>query len=135
MRPIGVVIVGFFYLLSAGYYLADTVILTPAGIDVDNLRGEDFDARGTFENISGNSTAVFDRATARSAGGADTFDRVLGFSYDGFEAVWTMFTLLTGNYHFVVLGMLGVHPALIGVLQAIMALIVVRTLIYYILGR
>ena len=135
MRPIGVVVIGFFYLLSAGYYLGDVIFLTPAGINVENLRGEDLDTRGIMQESRGNVTAVYDRATERTAGGADTFDQVLGFSFDGFQAVWDMFGLLTGTHFFTVLGLLGVHVALIGVIQAIFAFIVVRTLIYFILGR
>lgn len=135
MKPIGVVVIGFFYLLSAGYYLADVVFLTPAGIDTENLRGENLDAVGIMnENrrVVGN---VYGNATVNSAGGSDTFDQVLGFSFQGFEAVWDLITLLTGTRFFEVLGLLGVHPALIGVIQGIFGLIVVRTIIYFILGR
>ena len=133
MRPIGVVMIGFFYLLSGGYFIADVILFTPLGLEVDGLTGVELDTAQIVRD--GNFTAQFDRATEITNTEANIFDQVLGASFQGFEAVWSIFTLLTGQYFWNVLAMLGVHGAVIAVLQGIFALIVVRTVIYFILGR
>ena len=136
MRPVGVVILGFAYLMSMGYYVAEQVYLIPLGIDGQNLDGVDIDAARFTSDSSAPFEAASERHASRGgAGGTDTFDQVLGFSFDGFQAVWTILGLMTGSYFLQVLGLVGVPPALEYVLTLIMAFISVRTLIYFILGR
>ena len=137
MRPIGVVVIGFFYMMSMGYYLADTVFLTPAGIDVVDLDGNAIDPQNFLLNDeeSKKFRTESERITQSSSNTGTVFDQVLGFSQGGFEAVWVIIGLATGNYFLNVLALLAVPQALIVVLQLIFSFITARTLIYYILGR
>lgn len=127
MRPIGVVIIGFFYLMSLGYYLADAVFLGPAGIDMKNLAGEDIDP----EAFVARESTQFSDAAERALDGAD---RPPDPGW-GFEAVSDMIGLMTGTYFLSVLGFLGVPAPLVTVLQLIFGFVAIRTIVYYALGR
>lgn len=126
MRPIGVVIIGFFYLMSLGYYLADTVFLGPAGIDMRNLQGEEIDPQAFVSQES----AQFSGAAQRALSGEGPPDDAWGLG-----AAQDMLGLMTGTYFMSVLGFIGVPAPLVVVLQLIFGFIAVRTVVYYALGR
>lgn len=135
MFPIGVVIIGFFYLMSMGYYLADQVFLTPAGIDVENLQGLERDPARFLNEDLATFNATAQRALTPATNTGTVFDQVLGFSEGGFRAVWDVMSLLTGSYFLATLNFIGVPEPLVYVLQLIFGVVAVRTLIYFILGR
>lgn len=121
--------------MSMGYYLADVVFLTPAGITVENLAGQNIDPETFLSQESSQFSDTADRTLSPASGSGTVFDQVLGFSQGGFQAVWDVIGLMTGTYFLSVLGLLGVPAALQVVLQLIFGFIAVRTLIYFILGR
>lgn len=132
MRPVAVVMVGFMYMMSLGFYLAEEVFLTPAGIEVRSLNGTAISPREFVESTSPAFTEASNRALEPPDG---PFESALDFSQSGFAAVWTLLGLLSGTYFLQFLQFFGIPAPLITVFQLIFGFVAVRTVVYYVLGR
>ncbi len=132
MRPVAVVMVGFMYMMSLGFYLAEEVFLTPAGIEVRSLNGTAISPREFVESTSPAFTEAGSGALEPPDG---PFESVLDFSQSGFAAVWTLLGLLSGTYFLQFLQFFGIPSPLITVFQLIFGFVAVRTVVYYVLGR
>lgn len=130
MRPVAVVMVGFMYMMSLGFYLAEEVFLGPAGIDMRSLEGDPISPR---ELVESTSPAFSDAGQAAPPDGG--FGSALDFSQSGFSAVWTLLGLLSGTYFLQFLQFFGIPAALVTVFQLIFGFVAVRTVVYYALGR
>ena len=127
--------VGFMYIMSLGFYVAEEVILVPGGVDVRSLNGTNISPREFAEEASPSFTDAGREALSPSADTGSLFDRVLNFSQGGFSAVWTLLGLVSGTYFLQFLYFFGIPAILITVFQLIFAFIAARTVIYYVLGR
>jgi len=132
MRPVAVVMVGFMYMMSLGFYLAEEVFLTPAGIEVRSLNGTAISPR---EFVESTSPAFTEAGSAALEPPDGPFESFLDFSQSGFAAVWTLLGLLSGTYFLQFLHFFGIPPPLITVFQLIFGFVAVRTVVYYVLGR
>ena len=123
------VIIGFMYTMSLGFYLAEEVFLVPAGIDVRNLNGTSISPR---EFVAETSPAFTEagREALRPPDGT-----LAGFSEGGIAAAWTLLGLLSGTYFLQFLHFFGIPGPLITVLHLLFGFIAVRTVVYYVLGR
>lgn len=128
--------VGFMYVMSLGFYVADELILTPAGIDARAVNGTSITPREfNDERIAPGMEAIHRDSLRPASQDGSLFDRVLNFSQGGFSAVWTLLTLLTGTYFLDFLRFFAIPDVLVAVFQAIFAIVSARTVIYYVLGR
>ena len=152
MKPIGVIVLTFMYMMSAGYYLAEEIYLEPAGIigagsAVNNLEGRPINFSDDFldrsfddeddpnQNYTGIAPQLDGITNSQTASGGDQFDQVLGFSFAGFQAVFKVIALATGSYGLFMLSLVGIPQPLIVVFSLVLSFVAVRTLIYFILGR
>ena len=135
MRPVAVVMIGFMYTMSLGFYLAEEVFLVPAGIEVRSLNGTAISPREFVESTSPAFTEAGRQALVPPQDGGSLFDRALNFSQNGFSAVWTLLGLLSGTCFMQFLYFFGIPTALVTVFQLIFGFVAVRTVVYYVLGR
>ena len=133
MRPVGITWVGFVYVFSLGLFLADAIILAPAGMALSPLIGSADLPEFVVNNAQ--SVSSLGNATLNPASEDGPLERITYFLQGGQAAVWTLLSLLTGSYMFTFLGLLGINMFFIAVLQLMFGLIVAATIIYYLLGR
>ena len=133
MRPVGITWVGFVYVFSLGLFLADAIILAPAGMALSPLVG----TADLTEFITNNAQSVssLGNATLNPANQDGPLERVTYFLQGGQAAIWTLLSLLTGSYMFTFLALFGINTFFIVVLQLIFGLVVASTIIYYLTGR
>ena len=134
MRAIGLNLVILTFCLSTLTFGVDAVILSPLGIspttldgttpvDVQGLTQSDRDAFGNLASDSLNPQYQ-----------GEVIDRITLFSTGGFDAVWTMITLLSGSYYLNWAVAVGVPEFWIYLFQGVMAFAVVITVIKYVRG-
>ena len=133
MRPVGITWVGFVYVFSLGLFLADAIILAPAGMPLSPLAG----AADLTDFVANNAQEVstLGNATLNPANQDGPLERITYFVQGGQSAIWTLLSLLTGTYMFTFLALLGINTFFIVVLQLMFGLIVAATIIYYLTGR
>ena len=114
VRPVGITIVGFVYILSLSLWFVDATLFSedPA------LRARDM-AGGPFD------------AVAPPGGDAPGLPRTGA----GELPSWDALELLAGTYVFGVLEHVGLHPNMVFVIKAIFPVVAASTVVYYIAGR
>ena len=121
MRPVGITWVGFVYVFSLGLFLADAIILAPAGMALSPLIG----SADLPEFVANNAQSVssLGNATLNPSNDDGPLERITYFLQGGQAAVWTLLSLLTGSYMFTFLGLLGINMFFILVLQLMFCLL------------
>lgn len=133
MRAIAINIVILNFCLSAMTFGLDVALLSPLGISPTTLDGGALDVDGLAEmDQAATGNLLNDGLNPQYQG--DVIDRITQFSTGGFDAVWTMFSLLTGGYYFSWATALGVPQFWIYILQGTMGFAGIITIIKYIRG-
>ena len=135
MRPVGLSFVGFMYLLSFGFLLAEVVVLAPAGYESQNLSGVTVAYNDFVQENTGDLDEFRDDALNPRNEDNSIIDRVLQFTQSSFVVVWHLISLLTGTYMFNFMTLLGIPGVFIGVIQMIFSLVVVSTVVSLVVNR
>lgn len=114
VRPVGIAIVGFVYILSLAMWFVDATLFSEdPTLRARDMAGEPFDAAAP----PGGDAPGLPRT---GAGGMPS---------------WDVLELLTGTYAFGVLERVGLHPNMVLVAKAIFPVVAASTVVYYIAGR
>lgn len=133
MRSIAFNMIILTFCLSTMTFAMDVVLLSPLGISPTTIEGDPIDT----EALVSNNKAQFGSLTSDAINPqyeGNVIDRITTFSTGGFDAVWTMITLLTGSYYLHWAVAVGAPPIWIFIFQGVFPIAIIITVIKYIRG-
>ena len=134
MRPVGITLVSFMYITSVSFLMAEVLVLAPMGMTSTSLTGDSIDLT---QFITSNGAEFLDVGSEaiNPADDGSILDRISLFAQGGYDAIWSLLSLLSGTYFFSFLTLLGLPVIFITVLKLIFGFIVASTIVYYLTGR
>jgi len=136
VRAIAFTLIAFVYLFGLSMYLVDEVAFKHTTIEPRDINGNPIVPRSLVTDVDGKGyfDYVGDEVLNPQQGGT-VFDRISQFALTTYSVTWTMLELLSGNYMWNTLGVIGVDPALVFVIKLIWPLFVGFQVMWFLVGR